>query len=1246
MSQLLFSKGITFLFRFVVPTAFLLFISFERINAQTTISTTNFFTNDTTVNTVTFNFQNTNTYPVVIKSIDGIMADYGQNNVALWYKTSAINGNPGNIATANGWAMASAATISGISNTTDTITQPFFTNLNLVIPANTTYGIAVSATGTNGGMLRAAHGLPAFSTSAGGCNIISGNNSGYAGMSAPPAAPTFSPVAWLGKITVAQVINCTEPTAAATISGPTAICANAMFTLTSSSYPAGMSIAYQWQKYNPVTLIWENILNDTNSIYVNTFGIVASTQFRLKTSCTSSGTPVYSNVLTINIGSGLPGGVYTINNNAASTTTNFVSFRAAAAAMKCGISGPVIINVDPNSGPYTENVFFNNIPGTSAVNNIRINGNGRILQYFNVASSTPIGIFTMSGTRYMSLDSLTLRSLNTTLGVGILVRDTARYDSISHCFIDMRSIKVVSGSGGDFNLTGIYLSEDNVPAQGFTDVKSCYVGYNHILGSNGTGGPEYGILNSFNNAGFKKTTTDSGNVMVYNVIENCTDFGIYSNTDDGTLIAYNDIHCTNKISNNNGFIGILCWGRDNYNSNITGNTTTNIIGNRIHNPSNYSGIPFGGNKAFVGIYLAGNVYNPTTFNVVYNGRKILVANNVIYNVNSSFSIFVYGIWTKVQGNSYNANDVNNTLIYHNTIDIGQTSNVNGDIYGIYVQHSQSNPNSSLFIKNNMVTLPGNPVVNHLYGFNYNFGGINGVYVQRNNYYLNNNLTANQFYGKSGLVNYTNLINFQTAFPSMEVGSLSVNPQYYSPSTGDFTPLNYVLSGNGENLLTTVSKDILGRNRSATPTPGAFEIVSDAGVNALLSPSGSYCSSTKMVQVNVHNFSIVNISNVQLNWRLNGVLQTPVSYTGTIAPNGNAAVNLGNVLFPMNTPVTIKAWTSIPNGQTDGLNTNDTLTVTTQSTISLLVNIGPDDSVCAGNTLTLDAGNPGSTYLWDNLTTAQTRTIQNAGTYYVKVTTSDGCLGVDTMNLSLLPLPAVNLGPDAEICEGDSLTFDASNSGAGYMWDNGAITQTRVVDTAGNYAVQVTNDYGCIGADTVIVTMKPMPMADAINATYADSGLYTFYPLNPEYVTNYIWNFGDNSPEAGGLMVQHQYQHNGIYTVMLKMEGECPGSVVTQTRAVDVFSAPGGGTGVGGILIAGDILLYPNPAKDIMQIENKSDGRMLNVAVYNILGQLIINQRTDHTKQYELNTSTLANGSYSIRIETDKGMFVQKFEVMK
>src|SRR5688572_7733318 len=77
----------------------------------------------------------------------------------------------------------------------------------------------------------------------------------------------------------------------------------------------------------------------------------------------------------------LAGGTYTINSALATGGTNFQNFTAAAAALNTGITGPVIIDVAPNSGPYNEQVTLTDTIGATMVNTVTIHGNGNTLSY-------------------------------------------------------------------------------------------------------------------------------------------------------------------------------------------------------------------------------------------------------------------------------------------------------------------------------------------------------------------------------------------------------------------------------------------------------------------------------------------------------------------------------------------------------------------------------------------------------------------------------------------------------------------------------------------------------------------------------------------------------------------------------------------------------------------------------------------------------------------------------------------------
>ena len=69
----------------------------------------------------------------------------------------------------------------------------------------------------------------------------------------------------------------------------------------------------------------------------------------------------------------------------------------------------------------------------------------------------------------------------------------------------------------------------------------------------------------------------------------------------------------------------------------------------------------------------------------------------------------------------------------------------------------------------------------------------------------------------------------------------------------------------------------------------------------------------------------------------------------------------------------------------------------------VIDLGNDTSICQGETLLLDAENPGGTYLWQNASVNQTFSVSQAGLYWVEVNTNN-CISRDSIQVNYTPLP--------------------------------------------------------------------------------------------------------------------------------------------------------------------------------------------------------------------------------------------------
>ncbi|MFN8393594.1 MAG: hypothetical protein U0176_02865 [Bacteroidia bacterium] len=209
------------------------------------------------------------------------------------------------------------------------------------------------------------------------------------------------------------------------------------------------------------------------------------------------------------------------------------------------------------------------------------------------------------------------------------------------------------------------------------------------------------------------------------------------------------------------------------------------------------------------------------------------------------------------------------------------------------------------------------------------------------------------------------------------------------------------------------------------------------------------------------------------------------------------------------------------------------TLTTASTsvtpVNPTVNLGPNQTLCQGSSLTLNAGSGYSNYLWSTGATTQTISVTNAGSYSVTATINGGCQASDTVVITSLPTNPVNLGPDVHTCT-LPVTLNAGPGYATYVWNQGATTSTIPAVTPGQYSVTVTESNGCSTLDTVIVYDNHTTVNLGPDHTICVPGL-TNISGSTTQVTSYLWSTGATTPtiQVTGLGPQTLWlQGSNIY----------------------------------------------------------------------------------------------------------------------
>lgn len=197
---------------------------------------------------------------------------------------------------------------------------------------------------------------------------------------------------------------------------------------------------------------------------------------------------------------------------------------------------------------------------------------------------------------------------------------------------------------------------------------------------------------------------------------------------------------------------------------------------------------------------------------------------------------------------------------------------------------------------------------------------------------------------------------------------------------------------------------------------------------------------------------------------------------------------------------------------DGCSSEDDIEVVVQE--RPIIDLGVDQSFCEDENFTLDAFFPNANYLWQDGSTMSGFDGDQAGLYWVELNLNN-CTFRDSINISIVEKPPVDIGDDVFLCEGTDLLLSTEDiADAVFTWQDGSLGNTFNVTQGGPHVVTVDVD-GCVNTDSIFVTLQELAVFDlGMDQNICEGEMFTLDATVAEPVT-YLWQDGSIDPTFSG-----------------------------------------------------------------------------------------------------------------------------------
>ncbi len=936
--------------------------------------------------------------------------------------------------------------------------------------------------------------------------------------------------------------------------------------------------------------------------------------------------------------SALAGGTYTIGT---SPSDDFATFDSVATLLNgCGISGPVIFNIQP--GTYVDNLHLQFVPGVTSTNTITFNGtNGQDSLIYNGQSYQSTVL--IEGTKYVTLNDMTIVNNGTSESFGIMLKDNSDSVTISNNTILMDT----TGSGIDITAILTASVYDNDLSEG-SEVDYLTIVGNEIIGAvyginlEGDGTGDFSI-------GHRILNNHLSSQVTYGIyLDELQDIEIIGNTIDNVRGTTDGIYAFDlndfRVENNAIYVSDYGLYITDGNDGFAPASRSTLINNMVSSTSDY------------GIYLNDfelvEVYHNTAYGspgmAINDQDSVWVINNVFVSDND-FAFESFDNFNGSETVDYNAYESGNS----NAFDIGTSSyaDLAAWVAGDPAHNANSVEGDPVFISK--------PDDLHLIGTLANDAGDNSLGITTD---IDGDTRpqAPSTIVDMGADEYTPLADDAEMVEIIaEFGcgdsatAVSVVFRNLGQNTITSLPITVDLTGGLTTTLNATYSGSLASLDMDTMLVGTYNTYSGVQgimIDASVALSGDQDLSNDSLSVGPIDYLPYEPIGIDSSYCINDTSAmltanplTGVSYEWFASNNANdtipvasgdtlavAASSALSTYYLAYASAVDSLGTSFGGGNGQNGNVFDIMPISNIEITGFDVNL---DATTAENVTVFvragtGVGNEASLTGW-SLLDSMTVTGNGAGNAtHIPFTTPYLALAGQTYSFMVLTTTA-QMDYTNGTAVGNVLAQNTDlviYEGAGISWPLSSVFTPRFWNGRIYYNTDACSD--------IRVPVNLTLGTDTATASFSTTGTQPTFNFDASASVNadvYTWDFGDGN-NGTGVTTSHTYANNGVYTVTLTVDDTTGcSSMATDTTSIEVT------IGIEENPLEQSLAVYPNPATDRVLVDfdlvNSSNA---TIRLMDAQGRVLVEvaEKAQGSKFHRtIDVSQLANGVYMIEIES-------------